>query len=86
MHAPSARRWISGTWAKPALFSPGLVVGLKRRGQQAAVLAGDSGLGRTGEPLIGRPSTLAVSDLETSSSGAKAQTLRCDFEGLQAPS
>lgn len=58
----------------------------KRRGQQAAVLAGDSGLGCAGEPLIGRPSTLAVSDLETSSSGAKAQTLRCDFEGLRAPS
>lgn len=41
-----------------------------------------------GEPPIGRPSTLAVSDLETSSSrgGAKAQTLRCDFEGLRARS
>lgn len=56
----------------------------KRRGQQAAVLAGDSGLVARRTP-IGRSSTLAVSDLETSSSGAKAQTLRCDFEGLRVP-
>lgn len=42
----------------------------KRRGQQAAVLAGDSGLVARRTP-IGRSSTLAVSDLETSSSGPK---------------
>lgn len=74
MRAPSACRWISATWVKPALFFWGWrgEGEKKRRGQQAAVLAGDSGLVPPGEPLIGRSSTLAVSDLETSSFGGQS--------------
>lgn len=51
----------------------------------AAVLAGDSGLVVSGEPPIGRDSTLAVSDLETSLGDQSPDSLGRGFEGLQVP-